>query len=477
MKLIFFVLSILILDSAFAAKKSRKKRRVKISQLLESKHPRKYEKLTVFLVHKKYYFSAVSFAKEHLVTWKKDSSDQFKNALERIIIETGGDQFTLLDDKYLINLEIPALNFVLGKKYFHDRKWDKAIEYLNLLPRKHKFQTEAHLILGGIFLKRKKYAASEIEYDKCLQSAKFEKSMTSREKAIRFYDVLKESCLINKARMNYERGKYKEALKLYGEIPKRSFLWPYTLLEKGWAHYKVGDYNRSLGAIVTYKSPLMESYFMPEAEVLMGLNYYRLCLWKDSMRVIDHFHSYYAPKAQALKDIIYGGQEYRYFYDLMTKTKGLNNKLLKGLKTQISKEIYFNINLQLLKEVRSEIKNLKKQKPSKLKDILLQNNLDFEQRQIFLLSKFIRNKLVDFVNSMNFYSKELYKIYLESITDMKTVLYKDKEVPNTRARGSLKNIERERTQYFWSFAGEFWADELGEYVFGLKSNCKEKSNE
>ena len=26
--------------------------------------------------------------------------------------------------------------------------------------------------------------------------------------------------------------------------------------------------------------------------------------------------------------------------------------------------------------------------------------------------------------------------------------------------------------YLWTFNGEFWADELGDYVFSLKSECK-----
>ena len=32
-------------------------------------------------------------------------------------------------------------------------------------------------------------------------------------------------------------------------------------------------------------------------------------------------------------------------------------------------------------------------------------------------------------------------------------------------------VERNEKQYFWDFNGEFWADELGDYVFALKSEC------
>ena len=33
------------------------------------------------------------------------------------------------------------------------------------------------------------------------------------------------------------------------------------------------------------------------------------------------------------------------------------------------------------------------------------------------------------------------------------------------------DVPRRDYQYFWSFNGEFWNDELGDYVFGLESEC------
>ena len=37
--------------------------------------------------------------------------------------------------------------------------------------------------------------------------------------------------------------------------------------------------------------------------------------------------------------------------------------------------------------------------------------------------------------------------------------------------GDIKNLKRDSGQYLWNFNGEFWADELGDYVFSLKSSC------
>ncbi|HUP56010.1 MAG TPA: hypothetical protein VM598_01060, partial [Bdellovibrionota bacterium] len=46
--------------------------------------------------------------------------------------------------------------------------------------------------------------------------------------------------------------------------------------------------------------------------------------------------------------------------------------------------------------------------------------------------------------------------------------------PSRGVDRSWGNVEPSRRddQYYWSFNGEFWNDELGDYVFGLESQCK-----
>jgi hypothetical protein len=38
-------------------------------------------------------------------------------------------------------------------------------------------------------------------------------------------------------------------------------------------------------------------------------------------------------------------------------------------------------------------------------------------------------------------------------------------------------VKRSKFEYFWNFHGAFWADELGDYSLGLKSNCKTLKSE
>jgi hypothetical protein len=61
-------------------------------------------------------------------------------------------------------------------------------------------------------------------------------------------------------------------------------------------------------------------------------------------------------------------------------------------------------------------------------------------------------------------------IKLEVLAQRKERLYQT-DVIESGKRGDVKYIDRNDKQYFWNFNGEFWADELGDYVFALRSEC------
>jgi hypothetical protein len=83
------------------------------------------------------------------------------------------------------------------------------------------------------------------------------------------------------------------------------------------------------------------------------------------------------------------------------------------------------------------------------------------------VKKNMKQALYQIRNAMEYMSF----IKLEILGRRKRELYTFKK-ELLRKRGSMKNLKRSSKQYFWTFNGEFWADELGDYVFALKSECK-----
>jgi hypothetical protein len=83
----------------------------------------------------------------------------------------------------------------------------------------------------------------------------------------------------------------------------------------------------------------------------------------------------------------------------------------------------------------------------------------------------IKESLIEYLNKINKASLELFNISIEILADQRDVEYSGTTISN-RARGSYKNVPVSPKEYFYSFDGAFWADELGDYSFGLASNCK-----
>lgn len=86
------------------------------------------------------------------------------------------------------------------------------------------------------------------------------------------------------------------------------------------------------------------------------------------------------------------------------------------------------------------------------------------------LGGYVRSSLVAKYAELFTAFQSMSYIKLEVLAQRKERLYSTDTQPGTK-RGDVKYIERNDKQYFWNFNGEFWADELGDYVFALRSEC------
>ena len=436
----------------------------------------KNKKIAHELIDGQFYFSAIPYINTYLES-NNEIDSQLEADIETLVIKTGTMAVLNLEEKRLEKFSIPSISLILGTRLFNKEQYEKAYAVLSRIPDNHKFAPEANLIKGTIRNLERKHLEALNVYDSCAQKAAIQESASSGEKLKRYYTYLKETCIIRQARVKIEDKKYEEALELYEQIDKRSYKWPYILMDKAWAHYYLKDYNRAIGLTFTYKSPLLESYFFPEAEVLMALSYYNLCLWDDSLKVVDHFYEYYQPKADALKDIL--GQNKKsdtYFLDLYyadSKTRENLNPFIRNLITQTRKQVKFNLDLASFKAAKDELALIKKLKNKNDFTNGLEANLDSTIQFIGAkINYYIKKEIFTFINEIHKHSYSMFNLKLELLSKKREEIYNTKADQKVdRNRGSENNVNRKITQYFFDFNGSFWADELGDYSFGLQSKC------
>lgn len=411
------------------------------------------------------YFTALDLIAHE---YKYVTPDQnIQHYIEKLIGHTGTHYFNTFSDLELRKLNIPTTDLIMAKRNLYLNKFDFVHKRLKRMPKGHRLYSEALLVKGTAYLMDKDYNKALKVYKQCADTA-FGWERRTENKQKNYFAVLKESCIINIARIHYKKKNYKLAIQNYEEIPKKSFKWPYTLLEKSWAYYYTGNYNRSLGILLTYNSPLLESYFTPEAEVLKALNYFKLCLYEDALDVIHKYYETYAPRSNKLKSII-AAQESKdlYFFDLMfspLSDSEKENKFLRTLITQMSKRIKYNLDLNSFFQMNQEIFRANESANMKL---LLSMQRDLKEQ----INHYVKVSMYKFVNEIHSLSSEMFNLKLEILSRKRDLAYKNKTFKKDRSRGDFKNINQDVNQDFWTFKNAFWADELGDYSLALSSTC------
>lgn len=440
----------------------------------------KNKKIAHELIDGGFFFSAIPYINNFLEE-NSDIDSELESDIETLVIKTGTMAVLNLEEKKLESFSIPSISLILGTRLFNKDQLDKAYAILSRIPETHKFSIEANLIKGTIRNLQRKHIEASNFYEQCARKAGQQENAFGGEKLKRYYNYLHETCTIRMARVKLEDKKYEEALEIYNQIDKRSYKWPYILMDKAWANYYLKDYNRAIGLTVTYKSPLLESYFFPEAEVLMALSYYNLCLWDDALKVVDHFYDYYQPKAEALKDILGKNRlSDTYFLDLYyadPKTRENLNPFIRNLITQTRKQVKFNLDLASLKAAKDEVALLKKLKNKN--DFTADLEANMSSTINFISAKinyYIKKEIFTFINEIHKHSYSMFNLKLELLSKKREDIYNTKaDQKIDRNRGSESNVNRKKDQYFFDFNGSFWADELGDYSFGLNSQCREAS--
>lgn len=416
---------------------------------------------------------------------------------QRLLVHVGGD----LLRKYLIRhttyedydeINRSAYLYSLGKDALLTGQEEKAIGYLAgissgspLWPYALQLRGSAYAILGRI-----PQAISDFEtcQDKAENSASGLAKQTARYRlALREADDLKARCRAGHARVLYQNDRFDEADQIYDHIPKSSLVWPDILFEQAWNSFGRREFNRTLGKLVSYKSPALAFVFSTEVDVLRAQSYLALCLHEDANAVINEFNGKYTRLGEKVKDFVESNASeptafYRFGREALQSSLYTDNEMYR-MANRFIRGPYFQSLVASEKELSSEAAAARQfaasqtgtdRSPGKGFPGFLDQVLAWRLKSIRLLGgAFVKNSFLDYhaqlisdFDKMAFIKLEMLRLAKEKI------LYKNTLAKNSgRLRGDVTPSRRDY-QYYWSFNGEFWNDELGDYVFGLESQCR-----
>ena len=296
---------------------------------------------------------------------------------------------------------------------------------------------------------------------------------------------LRSRCIAGAARALYELERFDEADRMYDQIPKSSFVWTDTLFEHAWNSYAREEYNRTLGKLVSYKSPALQFAFNSEIDVLMAQSYMALCLYDDAGRIIDDFNHrlgslakdvktfvetnptdarpYYRLGREALKDKLHTDRVLHRFMNRFVRSPNFQSLALSEDRAEAEKIAIFRMDAS-----RSETRTGTNAGFPGFLNVVL----DWRVRTIQLLGGiFIRNSMIDYHQILISDLEKMQFMKIDILGHQKQKLM-DPELANASERGRGNRIPvRRDDQLLWTFNGEFWNDEIGDYVFALESEC------
>ncbi|PIK14602.1 MAG: hypothetical protein CES88_09695 [Halobacteriovorax sp. JY17] len=426
------------------------------------------------LVKEKLYFASIPYIKELLARGKNLNSRELDSLIDEVVTNVGVKQFEVLPVSFLEKSKAPTLKYILAKKYFRKSDFPKALKELNgTIPSGHPSKAFALFLEGSIFSVTKKYSSAIKAYEECISKSESTDNRGSVNRK-RQLSINRDYCIVGKARAHFSQGKYELANLDYLDLSKSSHIWPEILFEEAWNGFYMRDYNRTLGKLVTYNSPFLSFIFNPEIDVLRSLTYMELCLWQDTLKVVDEFYAKNEKSHREIESFLKKhGKDYKYFYLLAkSKMKGKEsgNELLNRMLSSISRDPTFREMFDFFQTGRDEFEVINKLPKSQIKNILKLNLKEALLLQRNLVGAYVRKQLHLGWHQVRKTFLDMSYIKLEVLARRKESLYSP-DLSMNRGRGDIRNLKRTDKQYFWNFNGEFWADELGDYVFSLKSEC------
>ncbi|MBH47143.1 MAG: hypothetical protein CME71_03130 [Halobacteriovorax sp.] len=423
------------------------------------------------------YFASIPYIKEYLATQTKVQDDKIDDLIDEVVTRVGVRQFEVMPTSFLSRSNAPMLRYIVAKKAFRKGSYNSVQKALSQkINDTHTVKPYAlHLEAASLALQGKNASALE-SYKECVKISNAQSSRTKEVNRLRQLEINRDNCIVGIARTLFADKKFEAANLAYLDLDKRSHVWPEILFEEAWNSFYMGDYNRTLGKLVTYKAPILDFAFNPENEILKTLTYMELCLWGDANSTVEEFYqTYEKDTASIVKTLRSYGKDYKKFYMLAKSSlenESTGNKLLDRLLAGLARDPAYRELYDSFQDGRSELEAVNQLSNDRQKRVLIDNLKDSMLTQRNLVGAYVRTNLFNKLRAIRKSFEGMSYIRLEILSRRKDELYSTESKSAERGRGDIQYLKRNEKQYFWTFNGEFWADELGDYVFALRSECR-----
>lgn len=362
------------------------------------------------------------------------------------------------------------LDYPVAIRRFFLNDFTTAKKKLVKLGKRNSMKLETNYILGLISLTQNKLKRAESYFKRCIKESLRKKRNSL--KPDNYVATFKNRCIQQMARIKFAKKDFKKAIKVYNYVKKDDYIWPRFLMDKAWSYYWMGETERALGSVMSYKAPLLRRFMIPEANYLRGLIYYELCYFEKAENIYKEFNQ----STWRFRKVAKTASRNRLLKLILSKNTPSSDEdkflyfYLKGFK----QDIRFFTFRKSYKSISSEIKKLSRIKSLRQAKIFL-DSLYFYKKAIKKdFQDFLKNLSEDYFMQISQMRNAFVKLNLMISLNKRKKLAKGESTKfnDEFLEQSLANISDIDEKFIWDFRGGFWADELGDYAVALQNRCK-----
>ncbi|HEY1078616.1 MAG TPA: hypothetical protein VGE46_00895, partial [Bdellovibrio sp.] len=126
---------------------------------------------------------------------------------------------------------------------------------------------------------------------------------------------LRSVAALTLARIQFQKGDYKDAFQSYLKVDKSNPLWLQAMVESAWTQVLGEDYEGAAGNMFSLHTDFFKNAFSPESYVVRTVGYLNLCQYGDGVQVLNEMSKKYAPWKKKLEDYSKANSDVTNYYE------------------------------------------------------------------------------------------------------------------------------------------------------------------
>lgn len=296
---------------------------------------------------------------------------------------------------------------------------------------------------------------------------------------------LRQMAFFQLARTHFGAEQPSFSLFYYDKVDRDSYAWLDALYEGSWAEFRLGNYEKALGNLLTLHAPFFSDTYYPESLILKAVVYYENCRYPEAKTILADFLDRYQPVHDELKRLTSKKQAADKYYEDLGGLREKADAARKSSDTIFGQVVRIALSDPALerldkayREVEDEIGQLERKSQAFMKSGLfgeLSKVLENTRKSVAQSAgRAVKAQLEREQRAINQLIKQALRIRIETARSEQERI----ESQLRRVQQRPKRLQKEFVEWtddeklVWPFDGEYWRDELGTYELTLAHSCR-----